>query len=474
MSFNLLFKKSVHSYRPLLSYYTFILLALFMLNSCEEDAPEKEDCAGIVGGDNVCGCTDIEAINFDSTATFDDGSCEYSQNVDCAGVVNGDNVCGCMDDTAINYDHLATHDDGSCQFYNGQMSIVWTKSFSDIAGEMWSIRPVSDGGFIMSLGNAGDCTGYGCDYYGQLIRLDPNGDVVWHRTYEQSTGIYNARETSDGGFIAAGYYECVTSADCYPDMYIMKTDANGNIEWFKIESSSSNNNDWARDAIQTQDGNYVITGTWNDDGWNSKAALRKYDSSGELIWGYTYTSSVANEAYEIIETDEGDLVFAGYSGTQHGAYKFFIVKTDSDGNQIWKKAKNSTGDAILYALCQAPDGGYVGAGFCNSWRSNLIVKRNPSNGNNVWNDCIIGEFSVAGIYDITPAKDGGYYFIDERGYLTKIDEVGQIIFTEQVQSNQAVIELDNGDLVIGGGNAFLDGGYGGSATITRLSFSSSF
>ena len=45
------------------------------------------------------------------------------------------------------------------------------------------------------------------------------------------TGIYNARETSDGGFIAVGYYECVTSADCYPDMYIMKTDADGNPEW---------------------------------------------------------------------------------------------------------------------------------------------------------------------------------------------------------------------------------------------------
>ena len=48
-------------------------------------------------------------------------------------------------------------------------------------------------------------------------------------------------------------------------------------EWTLIEASSNNNNDWGRDVIQTQDGNYVITGTWNDDGWNSKAALRKYN-----------------------------------------------------------------------------------------------------------------------------------------------------------------------------------------------------
>ena len=46
-----------------------------------------------------------------------------------------------------------------------------------------------------------------------------------------------------------------------------------------------------------------------------------------------------------------------------------------------------------------------------------------------------------------------------------------MIFTESVQGNLSVIELENGDIVVGGGNAFLDGGYGGSATITRMSFS---
>ena len=276
----------------------------------------------------------MKQTNYDSTATFDDGSCK-----DCAGIIDGNNICGCTDETAVNYDSLATSDDGSCQYYTGQMNVVWSKSYEDIAGEMWSLRPVSDGGFIMALGNAGDCIGYGCEYYGQLIKLNSEGDVVWQKLYEGSTGLFSARETSDGGFIAAGYYECISSMDCYPDMFILKTDSDGNVEWFKVEGSDDNNNDWARDCIQTQDGNYVITGTWNDDGWNSKAALRKYNTSGELIWAYNFSSSVANESYEILETENGDLVFAGYSGTQHGEYKFFMVKTDLNGNQIWKKAK---------------------------------------------------------------------------------------------------------------------------------------
>ena len=450
--------------------FIFSIFCVGIFLSCEKEESETEDCAGVLGGESICGCTDSEAINYDSTATYDDDSCEYNQNVDCAGVVGGDNICGCMDESAVNYNSQATFDNETCQYYSGQMNVLWSKSYEEIGGEMWSLRPVSDGGFIMSLGNATNCVDSQCDYLGQLIRLDANGDIIWEQKYEGSSALYSAIETSDGGFIAAGYFECNTSMDCYPDMYILKTDSDGVVQWSKTESSANNNNDWARDVIQTSDGNYVIAGTWNDDGWNSKASLRKYDTSGELIWGNIYTNSVANEAYELIETDEGDIVFAGYSGTQHGAYKFFVVKTDTDGNQIWKKAKNSVGDAILYSICLAPDGNYVAAGFCNSWRSNLVVKRNAANGNNVWNECIIGEFNVSGIYDITPAQGGGYYFIDERSYLTKINEEGEVIFTEQTLGNQAVIELNNGDIIIGGGNAFLDGGYGGVARIVKLTF----
>ena len=308
-----------------ISIFSIFCVVIFL--SCEKEESETEDCAGVLGGESICGCTDSEAINYDSTATYDDGSCEYNQNVDCAGVVGGDNICGCMDESAVNYNSQATFDNETCQYYSGQMNILWLKSYEEIGGEMWSLSPVSDGGFIMSLGNSTNCVDSQCDYLGQLIRLDANGDIIWEQKYEGSSALYSAIETSDGGFIAAGYFECNTSMDCYPDMYILKTDSDGAVQWSKTESSANNNNDWARDVIQTSDGNYVIAGTWSDDGWNSKASLRKYDTSGELIWGNIYTNSVANEAYELIETDEGDIVFAGYSGTQHGAYKFFVVKT---------------------------------------------------------------------------------------------------------------------------------------------------
>ena len=58
-----------------------------------------------VGYDStVYGCTDSTALNYDSLATVDDGSCIYC-------------IYGCMDSTAFNYDSLATCDDGSCIIY---------------------------------------------------------------------------------------------------------------------------------------------------------------------------------------------------------------------------------------------------------------------------------------------------------------------------------------------------------------------
>ena len=49
----------------------------------------------------LSGCTDITAINYNSAATVDDGSCSYG---------------GCTDPVATNYNSAATIDDGSCAY----------------------------------------------------------------------------------------------------------------------------------------------------------------------------------------------------------------------------------------------------------------------------------------------------------------------------------------------------------------------
>ena len=48
---------------------------------CDDNSSNDciQDCSGEWGGTNICGCADEYADNFNDEATFDDGSCEYTQ-----------------------------------------------------------------------------------------------------------------------------------------------------------------------------------------------------------------------------------------------------------------------------------------------------------------------------------------------------------------------------------------------------------
>lgn len=85
------------------------------------------DLDGICDSEEIPGCTDVTACNYDSDATDDDGSCLvpggcfacFGQNLvfvdtDGDGVCDNDEVDGCTSATACNYDAAATDDDGSC------------------------------------------------------------------------------------------------------------------------------------------------------------------------------------------------------------------------------------------------------------------------------------------------------------------------------------------------------------------------
>ena len=67
------------------------------------DGTLSPTCTCTPGVNDVYGCTDKNAINYNSNANRNDGSCIYY-------------VSGCTDKTAINYNSNANRDDGSCTY----------------------------------------------------------------------------------------------------------------------------------------------------------------------------------------------------------------------------------------------------------------------------------------------------------------------------------------------------------------------
>ena len=93
--------------------------------------------AGGGGNNDVPGCTDATACNYNASATLNNGTCIYATGCDsCSGATDGtgtvvdgdsdnDGVCnnaevaGCQDATACNFNSAATDSNGSCVFATG-------------------------------------------------------------------------------------------------------------------------------------------------------------------------------------------------------------------------------------------------------------------------------------------------------------------------------------------------------------------
>ena len=91
---------------------------------CTEASP---DSPTVCAGDEVYGCINLDACNYDPNANISDGSCVGTPDnfCDCDGTIpdtDNDGVCdedevfGCTDGMACNYDAGATEEDGSCEF----------------------------------------------------------------------------------------------------------------------------------------------------------------------------------------------------------------------------------------------------------------------------------------------------------------------------------------------------------------------
>jgi len=128
------------------------------IEACNYDTSATED-------DGSCiypGCTEMDACNFDSNAGCSDNSCLYPGCMDilacnyneAAGCDDGSCIFadGCVDVTACNYDSLATCDDGSCTFPDG---------CTDSTACNYDTLATCDDGSCLTIDACGECGGTG-------------------------------------------------------------------------------------------------------------------------------------------------------------------------------------------------------------------------------------------------------------------------------------------------------------------------
>jgi hypothetical protein len=210
-------------------------------------------------------------------------------------------------------------------------------------------------------------------------------------------------------------------------------------DWSQTYGGS--NDEYAYSVVQTSDGGYALAGytdSYGDGGFDFY--LVKTDSSGNQNWTQTYGGSGDDLAYSLVQTRDGGYALAGYTDSfGAGYYDFYLVKTNSAGTEQWSKTYGGPGDDEASSLIQTSDGGYALAGWTDSFGGGgykFYLVKTDSSGNMLWNTTY-GGAGDSQAYSVIQTSDGGYAlagFTDSSGaggndfYLVKTDSQGNMIW----------------------------------------------
>jgi hypothetical protein len=301
--------------------------------------------------------------------------------------------------------------------------VLWQKVYGGKEYDAgWSAVQVQDGGLVI----AGDTASFGAggmDAY--LIKVDQDGNELWSKTFgtaldEQITSV---RQTLDGGFLLVG--DSVDPKDIVADpgaagyaglagrsnIYLVRTDRDGNSIWSK--AFASQDNIIASTGFATLDGGFVILATIlyypkND----NDIYLLKVNANGDEVWSRTWQEG-ALSGYDMIQTSDGSLVITGFDeSSDPDASDILLVKVDAKGNELWR---NHFGKPNIYEMgdgvIETSTGNYVVLGSSvrslYSGNADILLVSVDKDGKLLWQKVIdipyLGKTTA-----ILQHPDGGY------------------------------------------------------------------
>lgn len=327
-------------------------------------------------------------------------------------------------------------------------NIMWQNTIGG-SGEdfLISIKQTSDGGYIVGSGSDSNISGDKTensrgdfDYW--ILKLNSSGDIVWQKTYGGAQPEFDVYvvETFDGGYFVGGYSDSDVSGDKTDpnngqrDYWALKLDSTGAIVW--QNSIGGSLVDRPQMAFQTTDGGYVMGGyslsEISGDKTEANRGMQDYwivkiDPSGNVEWDKTYGGNGSDRSRNTIQTADGGYIIGGYSKSNisgdktensQGDEDYWLLKLDSNGNQVWQNTIGGSGIDYLRDIKQLADGTYMIAGYSNSNISGDKTE-NSNGGYDYWllrlnaSGIILSQNSIGGSADesgpyILPTADGNF------------------------------------------------------------------
>ncbi|UCG02675.1 MAG: hypothetical protein JSW11_01530 [Candidatus Heimdallarchaeota archaeon] len=211
---------------------------------------------------------------------------------------------------------------------------LWNQTYGkDISRERaYCLIQTIDGGFALA--------GYKRPFGGEediwFVKTNMNGELQWNQTYG-GPGDELAEvlvETRDKGYAFAGYTTSFGAGK--KDMWLVKTDAQGIMQWNQTYGRAGD--EGAKALLQTKDGGYALAGYTSSYGagkWDMW--LIKTDAAGNIQWNQTFGGPENDHAKDLLQTKEGNFVLAGSTRSYGaGGLDMWLVKIQGTKKQVIK------------------------------------------------------------------------------------------------------------------------------------------
>ena len=302
----------------------------------------------------------------------------------------------------------------------------------------------------------------------------------WHLGWQNCFGGSKGEEAEDVCFYNNYYYIIGTTESNdgdvsffhggYDDVWLIKTDINGNKIWEKTYGGSGS--EGGSRVIPTLDGNlYILGTTWSSDGDisnNPNESLLiwviKIDPDGRILWERTFGGSEREYCTGGTLTSDGGVVVCGYGNSNdgdvsvnYGYYDMWVFKLNSQGELIWETVIGNEDIDYSFSVIETSDKGFLvsGSSFlfqggnlsCVEHGTNAdgVLAKLDSLGNLEWTQCYGGSgydlinlsievndgYVFAGILDSDDGQVPGVHG-EKDIWIVKTDFLGNIIWEKKL------------------------------------------
>jgi len=255
---------------------------------------------------------------------------------------------------------------------DGNGTLEWNQTYGGTGWDWpWSIIQTLDGGYAF----VSDQDSFGAgnrDWW--LVKTNTSGYPEWNKTFGGINWDWPKTlvQTVNGEFVIAGSTESYGTGS--QDIWLIKLDLSGELIWSQTYGGTQYER--CLSMIQTTDGGFVLGGLtfsygtgYEDVGIYTNDAdmwLVKTDSDGEVEWNQTYGETGADELISIIQTTDGGFIFTGNTESS-GAGDICLIKTDVLGQVEWNNKFGGIKNDWVESMIQAAANEFVLVGGTESY-----------------------------------------------------------------------------------------------------------